>query len=134
MAVLVDTDVILDVITDDPVWADWAVRMLEEHEDLGLTINPATYAELAYGYDSAAEVDELVRRFGFEYEETPRDGLFLASRAFRSYERRSSTTDLVLPDFFVGGHAEAAGHRLLTRDPARYASYFPKVRLIAPSC
>ncbi len=132
MAVLVDTNVILDVLTDDPEWAGWAVRMLEEHEDLGLVIDPAIYAELAFGFESAAEVDELVKRFGFGYEEIPREGLFVAARAFRGYKRRGGTKDFVLPDFFVGGHASAAGHRLLTRDTGRYATYFPQVKLITP--
>lgn len=132
MAILVDTNVILDVVTDDPVWGDWAVRILEEHEDLELTINPVIYAELCFGYDSSEEVDELVKRFGFRYEELPRKALHRAAVAFRTYKRRGGTKEFVLPDFFVGAHAAAARHRLITRDVARYGTYFPEVKRIAP--
>jgi predicted nucleic acid-binding protein len=132
MAILVDTNVILDVVTNDPKWADWAIESLEAHEDLELSINPAIYAELCFGYDSAEQVDDLIKRFGFRYEEIPRAGLHRAAQAFRKYRARGGTKAFVLPDFFIGGHAEAANHRLMTRDLARYQSYFPKVSIISP--
>jgi predicted nucleic acid-binding protein len=130
--VLVDTNIILDVITDDPRWAGWSLAQLEEREAGGLVVNPAIYAELCYGFASAGEVDELLKQFGLRLQETPRLGLFKAARAYARYRQRGGRRTHVLPDFFVGGHAEATGLHLLTRDAARYRTYFPGVPLISP--
>lgn len=132
MPVLVDTNVLLDVLTDDPVWADWSIETLAAYEPTGLVINPAIYAELCYGFATAATVDGTVERFALAYEEIPRQGLFRAAQAFRAYKRRTGTKRSVLPDFFVGGHAEATGMPVLTRDVSRLHAYFPAVRLIHP--
>ena len=132
MAVLVDTNVIIDVITDDPVWADWSIGQLAASESEGLLINPVIYAELCFGFTAIEPVDEVVKRFGLSYTEIPRSGLFMAARAFGAYKSRGGTKLSVLPDFFVGGHAEAAGMPVLTRDTARLQTYFPTVRLIHP--
>ena len=132
MPVLVDTNVIIDVITDDPDWADWSIRQLEAHEPHGLAINPVIYAELCFGFSAAAPVDALVKQFGLSWHEVPRPGLFKAAKAFEAYRRRGGAKLSVLPDFFVGGHAEAAGMPVLTRDTCRYRTYFPAVRLICP--
>ena len=132
MSVLVDTSVIIDVITDDPLWATWSVRQLEANAAAGLVINPVIYAELCFGFSVVEPVDELVREFGLLYREIPRPGLFRAAKAFGAYKSRGGTKDSVLPDFFVGGHAEATGLPVLTRDPGRIQAYFPTVRLIAP--
>lgn len=132
MAVLVDTNVILDVITNDPVWTDWSINQLAACSPQGLVINPAIYAELCFGYDMPAEVDDLLRNFGLALKEVPRLGLFKAAKAFRQYKSRAGSRDFVLPDFFIGGHAEAASMPLLTRDAKRYTTYFPSVKLISP--
>lgn len=132
MAILVDTNVIIDIVTDDPKWADWSIKILESHADQELSINPAVYAELCFGYDSVEEVDYLIRQFRFGYLETPRDGLFRAAKAFKAYRERGGLKDFVLPDFFIGGHADSSSLRLITRDVKRYRSYFPSISLIHP--
>ena len=133
MAVLVDTNIIIDVLTDDPVWADWSIAQLAAHEGLGLVINPVIYSELCFGFATIDGVEEVVARFGLLYEEIPRSGLFKAAKAFRAYKSRSGTKRSVLPDFFVGGHGEAAGMPVLTRDIGRLQTYFPAIRLIHPN-
>jgi len=132
MPVLVDTNVIIDVLTDDPQWADWAIEQLEANAGTGLTINPVIYAELCFGSPSVNFVDDVIRRFALTYQEVPRQGLFRAAKAFARYKRRKGTKTSVLPDFFIGGHAEAMGIPLLTRDTKRLGTYFPNVRLICP--
>jgi predicted nucleic acid-binding protein len=132
MGVLVDTNVLVDVLTDDPRWAGWSLARLEEHEPQGLLVNPAIYAELCFGFDSHQPVDELLRQLGLLYQEIPRLGLFRASRAFALYRSRGGTRERILPAFFVGGHAEASGLPVLTRDTGRFTGYFPSVDLIRP--
>jgi predicted nucleic acid-binding protein len=132
MPVLVDTNVLLDVLTDDPKWADWSIEQLEANASVGLMINPVVYAELCFGSPSVEFVDDVVRRFALTYQEIPRQGLFRAAKAFSEYRRRQGVKTSVLPDFFIGGHADAAGMPLLTRDTKRLRTYFPGVTLIAP--
>lgn len=132
MAVLVDTNVILDVLTDDPNWVEWSIAQLENHCDSGLIINSVVYAELCFGSPSVEFVDDVVRKFGLIYQEIPRQGLFRAAKAFSRYRARKGSKVSPLPDFFIGGHAEAAGIPLLTRDTTRMKTYFPGVRLISP--
>jgi hypothetical protein len=132
MSVLVDTNVIIDVLTDDPQWADWSIEQLEANAGTGLTINPVVYAELCFGSPSGDFVDDVVRRFALIYQEIPRQGLFRAAKAFACYKGRKGTKTSVLPDFFIGGHAEATGIPLLTRDTKRLSTYFPSVTLIYP--
>ena len=129
---LVDTNIILDVLTDDPNWAEWSITALEKHESKGLAINPAVYAELAFGFDSREELDAVIRQFGFTYMETPRDGLFKAARAFQNYKKHGGGRNFVLPDFFLGGHAEAVSCPIMTRDVKMYNSFFSSVPLICP--
>lgn len=132
MAILVDTNVIVDLITDDPKWASWSEQILESNLDQDLSINPAIFAELAYGFDSLTETESLVRQLALNYLETPRDGLFRAAKAFARYKQLGGTKQFVLPDFFIGGHAEASSLAIITRDTNRYSTYFPSVRLITP--
>jgi predicted nucleic acid-binding protein len=131
LTVLVDTNVIADVIYKDPVWAPWAVSQLTKYEGASC-INPLIYSELCYHATGFEEVDQLVRSFGFQFEELPRAALFLAARAYRTYRQRGGTKTAPLPDFFIGAHAEALGIPILTRDAGRYTSYFPGVSLICP--
>jgi predicted nucleic acid-binding protein len=132
MPVLVDTNVLVDVLTDDPHWADWSIGQLERYADDGLIINPVVYAELCFGSPSVEFVDDVVRQLNLTYQEIPRRGLFRASKAFAQYKGQKGAKASVLPDFFIGGHAEAAGLSLLTRDTKRLGVYFPAVKLICP--
>jgi len=132
MPVLVDTNVLVDVLTDDPRWADWSIEHLEANSAAGLLINPVIYGELCFGSPSVEFADDVVRRFALTYQEIPRQGLFRAAKAFARYKGRKGTKASVLPDFFIGGHAEAAAIPLLTRDTKRLSSYFPSVTLICP--
>ena len=133
MPVLVDTNIILDVLTDDPEWADWSLDRLERHAEEGLLINPVIYAELCFGFPTLAAADDLVRQYRLIWQEVPRLGLFKAAKAFQVYKKRGGTRAFVLPDFFVGGHAEAVDLPVLTRDVNRFQTYFPRVRLLSPS-
>nr|VFJ56412.1 MAG: hypothetical protein BECKFW1821B_GA0114236_102731 [Candidatus Kentron sp. FW] len=132
MSVLVDTNVLVDVLTDDPRWAEWSITRLEANADAGLIINPVIYAELCYGSPSLEFVDDIARTFGLTYQEIPRHGLFRAAKAFEQYKAREGAKVSVLPDFLIGGHAQAAGIPLLTRDTKRLSTYFPDVELLCP--
>lgn len=130
--VLVDTNIIIDVLTDDPHWADWSLHQLETHAASGLVINPIVYAELCFGCPGQAFVDDLIRRFGLIYKEIPRQGLCYAAKAFAMYKSRQGVKASVLPDFLIGGHAESTNMPLLTRDTKRIATYFSQVQCLSP--
>lgn len=132
MPVLIDSNIILDVVTDDPVWADWSDEAITRYQAGGLIVNPIIYTELCTGAESAHEVDELLKSLKIGIQEIPRDGLYLSAKAFLQYRRKGGTKTSTLPDFLIGGHAEALGFHILTRDTARYQTYFPKVELICP--
>jgi hypothetical protein len=131
--ILVDTNVLLDVVQDDPQWAAWSQRQLETaslHDRL--CINPVIYAELSIAFARIEEVEAVVVDADIEVEELPREALFLAGKAFMKYRRRQGTKSGVLPDFFIGAHAAVTGMPLLTRDAGRYQAYYPTIRLIRP--
>ncbi|MCK3777848.1 type II toxin-antitoxin system VapC family toxin [Ensifer sesbaniae] len=129
----VDTNVLLDIVTDDPKWADWSIAQLENASLEGtLWINDIVYAELAVRYDRIEEVDALLDQAGLELAPVPREALFLASKVFTRYRKVGETRTGVLPDFFIGARAAVSGLPLLTRDVARYRTYFPTLTLIAP--
>lgn len=133
--VLVDTNVLLDVVEDDPVWADWSQRQLEAASLRGpLLINPVVYAELSTAFQRIEELEAVVSDGGLQMEEIPREALFLAGKVFLRYRQRHRTSAKrnVLPDFFVGAHAAVRGLPILTRDVNRYRAYFPTVELITP--
>lgn len=131
--IFVDTNVLLDVVTDDPTWADWSIGQLESASLGGtLWINDVVYAELAVRYDRIEEVDALLEQAGLELAPVPREALFLASKVFNRYRKAGGTRTGVLPDFFIGAHAAVSGLPLLTRDVGRYRTYFPTLTLIAP--
>jgi predicted nucleic acid-binding protein len=132
---LVDTNVLLDVVQDDPAWADWSQRQLDAVSLLGpIRINAVIYSELSIAFARIEELESVVVDGGFEVEEIPREALFLAGKAFLSYRQRSRSAKKrsVLPDFFIGAHAAVRGYSILTRDVARYRTYFPTVNLISP--
>ncbi|MEM7603169.1 MAG: PIN domain-containing protein, partial [Verrucomicrobiota bacterium] len=132
MAVLVDTNVISDVILRDSNWEDWSIARLAEYCD-DLCINPIIFAELCCRADSVASLEALLGPFRFDYQEIPKEALFLAAKAFATYRKRSGTKQSPLPDFFVGAHALILDIPILTRDTARYRTYFYEVDLISPT-
>lgn len=130
---LVDTNVLLDLVTADPKWADWSVAALETASLRGpLFINDVVYAELSIRYERIEVLDEFIAKAGLEMVGLPRPALFLAGKAFSQYRRAGGTRSGVLPDFFIGAHAAISRLPLLTRDEGRYRTYFPTVQLIAP--
>jgi predicted nucleic acid-binding protein len=130
---LVDTNVLLDVATDDSEWFDWSVKVIADEALKGpLYINAIIYAELSARYDSVEAVDDFVQKTGAQIIEIPRAAAFLAAKAFGRYRSAGGIRTGVLSDFFIGAHAAALDIPVLTRDARRYKAYFPKVRLIAP--
>lgn len=133
MSTLVDSNVIIDVLSEDPRWFEWsAAALAAATERSALCINPIVYAEVAVGYSSAAAVDSVLPEDRFERLPLPFEAAYLAGRAYLAYRRKGGTRSSPLPDFYIGAHAVAEGHTLLTRDPARYRTYFPKLRLVSP--
>ncbi|MFC3075813.1 type II toxin-antitoxin system VapC family toxin [Shinella pollutisoli] len=130
---LVDTNVLLDLVTEDPVWADWSQATLEAASfDGPLAINDVVYAELSVRYRDIADLDAMLAAAELLHLPTPRPALFLAGKAFQAYRKSGGGRTGVLPDFFIGAHAAVSGLTLITRDVERYRTYFPKVALIAP--
>jgi predicted nucleic acid-binding protein len=131
--VLVDANVLLDLLTAPNDWADWSADQLRRVAAEGpLLANDVIFAEVSINFRHLAEVEAVFAEAGVALAPLPRPALFRAGKAFREYRRRGGLRTGVLPDFFIGAHAEVAGLRLLTRDAARYRSYFPGVPLIAP--
>jgi predicted nucleic acid-binding protein len=130
---LVDTNVLLDLVTGDPVRADWSVAALDAAAVAGpVAINDVVYAELSVRFKTIEALDSVLDDAGIGLTPIPRAALFLAGKAFLAYRAAGGARTGVLPDFFIGAHAAVAGWSLLTRDTARYRSYFPTVRLITP--
>jgi len=131
--ILVDTNVLLDVLQNDARWAGWSERQLEAASVAqGLAINPIIYSELSIAFARIEELETVLTEASLTLEEVPREALFLAGKAFLSYRRGRGTKLGVLPDFYIGAHAAVMRWPLLTRDAARYRTYFPTVELIAP--
>lgn len=131
--VLVDSNVILDIFLDDPVWANWSEMTLNQYvKSHQLIINPIIYTELSIGFQRIEEVEEAIARAGFQIQEIPREALFLAGKVFGQYRRNQGTKSSPLPDFYIGAHAAVWGVPLITRDVARYRTYFPTLNLITP--
>jgi predicted nucleic acid-binding protein len=130
---LVDTNVLLDLFTDDPAWADWSIGQLDAAALRGpLIISPVVYAELSVRFDRIEALDEVVRDTGVVMADIPRPALFLAGKVFQRYRASGGSRTGVLPDFFIGAHAAVVGVPLLTRDAQRYRTYFPTIDLVTP--
>ena len=130
---LVDSNVLLDVATQDLKWFEWSRQALETAgNDSTLAINALIYAEVSIRYLTIEEVEAAIPATEFRREALPIEAAFAAGKAFVQYRRRGGARTSPLPDFFIGAHAAVAGFRILTRDPRRYRSYFPRVDLIAP--
>lgn len=131
--ILVDSCVIIDVLVDDPNWAAWSQQQLENRSVNGaLIVNPVIYAEISVGFERIERLESMLKRAQLGLQEIPREALFLAGKAFQRYRARGGTRSSTLLDFFIGAHATVSGIPLLTRDVARYTTYFPQLELIAP--
>jgi predicted nucleic acid-binding protein len=130
---LVDTNVLVDVLQNDPQWTDWSIAQLRAQSKLhALVINPVIYAEMSLSFSTLEALDDVVLTMALELREIPRPALFLAARAYALYRRRGGNKGQVLPDFFIGAHAAVEGWPLLTRDASRFKTYFPTLDVIAP--
>ncbi len=130
---LVDTNILVDVLENDPQWADWSIAQLRAQSKIHkLAINPIIYAELSLTFSTTEALDQTLDDLGLTLLEVPRPALFLAGKAFVKYRRQGGTKNNVLGDFFIGAHAAVSSYPLLTRDTRRYASYYPTVVLVAP--
>jgi len=131
--VLVDTNVLIDVATEDPQWLDWSSRKLADAMAAGrVAVNPVIYAEFSVDYASLKENEAELSGFDFQRLAIPYEAAFLAGKVFKQYRARGGSRNAPLPDFFVGAHAAVEELTLLTRYAKRYRDYFPKVKLIAP--
>ena len=130
---LVDTNVLLDVLSDDPRWSAWSVRQLAERSALGpVIINDAIYAELSARMDNQAQLEQALGDLDVSFDRVPMRALFLAGQSYRRYRSSGGTRTGVLPDLFIGAHAQVVGCPILTRDVRRCRTYFPGVELITP--
>jgi predicted nucleic acid-binding protein len=131
--VLVDSNVLIDVMHEDPRWGSWSSQALAAAgASAPLVINPLIYAEVSLRFASIEELDEALPPELLRREDLPWEAGFLAGKCFVLYRRRGGARHAPLPDFYIGAHAAVAGYRLLTRDPTRYRAYFPQLHLIAP--
>ncbi len=131
--ILVDSNVLLDIVTDDPVWAEWSTRRLEAYaETHELAINPVIFSEISVGFRRIEEVEHAFPSSLFLRLPLPWEAAFLAGKAFLSYKKHGGTRRSPLPDFFIGAHASVLGIPLLTRDAERYRTYFPKLEILSP--
>ena len=130
---LIDTNILLDLFTDDPVWAEWSIRQLDAAAVKGpLTINSVVYAELSVRFERIEDLNAVLDEAAISMADIPRSALFLAGKVFQKYRAAGGLRSGVLPDFFIGAHAAVVGMALLTRDVQRYRTYFPSVTLLAP--
>jgi predicted nucleic acid-binding protein len=131
MRTLVDSNVLLDIVTQDPTWRSWSENALREAAERStLAINPIVFAEVSMKFDRIEDVDAAL--VDFVREPLPYEAGFLAGKAFLSYKKRGGVKRSPMPDFYVGAHAVVGRMQLLTRDATRYRTYFPKLKIIAP--
>ena len=132
-AILVDSNVLLDVLTRDATWYGWSAAALADAADRTvLVINPMIYAEVSVGFARIEDLDDALPPDDLRRDALPWDAGFLAAKVFVQYRRRGGVRTSPLPDFYIGAHAAVRGFSLLTRDPSRYRTYFPRLSLIAP--
>jgi predicted nucleic acid-binding protein len=132
--ILVDTNVLLDVVLDDPKWSSCSLKALDAARARDrLAVNPVIYSELSIAFARIEELEQVLSESGLAVDPIPREALFLAGKAFLKTRKRQGAKTNVLPDFFIGAHAAVMDSAILTRDAARYRAYFPTVRLITPT-
>lgn len=130
---LVDSNVLLDLLTEDPEWLDWSSAALEsEAERATLVIDPIIYAEVSIRFERIEDLEDALPPSMFRRDELPCEAAFLAGKCFVRYRRRGGARQSPLPDFYIGAHAAVAGMTLLTRDGSRYRAYFPELSMVAP--
>jgi len=130
---LVDTNVLVDVLQDEPQWAEWSIAQLRAQAKVhALAINPVIFAEISLSFSTIEALDAVVTQMELTVYEIPKPALFLAAKAFAQYRRRGGSKAQVLPDFFIGAHAAVQGWPLLTRDASRFRTYFPNLEVLAP--
>jgi predicted nucleic acid-binding protein len=130
---LVDTNVLLDVLSNDPRWSEWSLRQLARRAALGpVIVNEIVYAEMSARMESQSQVERALADLDASFDRVPTRALFLAGKSYSRYRASGGVRTGVLPDFFIGAHAQVLGCSLLTRDVRRYRTYFPDVELIAP--
>lgn len=133
MEILVDSNVILDIVTEDKIWFKWSSECLAYHADNNiLVINPIIYAEVSIGFDLIEDLEETLGHAQYRRDQLPWEAAFLAGKCFLQYKRKGGKGKLPLPYFYIGAHAAVTGMTLLTRDSQRYRGYFPRLRMIAP--
>jgi predicted nucleic acid-binding protein len=131
--VLVDSNVLIDIVQQDPAWYAWSAQRLMDAVDQGIAvINPIVYAEVSVGYETIESFEQAIALFNFARRDLPWEAAFLAGKAFARYRGRAGRKTSPLPDFYIGAHAAVAGLTLLTRDARRYREYFPKLGIISP--
>lgn len=131
---LVDSNVLLDILTEDPVWEEWSAGALADAAEAGpLYINPIVYSEVSIRFTTIEALEEALPSQDYRREPIPWAAAFLAGKVFMDYRRNKGTKSSTLPDFYIGAHAAVAGLDLLTRDVGRYRTYFPSVELITPA-
>lgn len=131
--ILVDSNIILDIVTEDTNWFDWSSKKLAEYvEQTKLNINPIIYAEVSIGFQKIEELEIALPTSFFHRLDLPWEAAFLAGKCFLQYRQQGGTRHAPLPDFYIGAHAAIMDMMLLTRDVNRYHTYFPTLELIAP--
>jgi predicted nucleic acid-binding protein len=131
---MIDSNVLLDLVTEDRAWLTWSeAAVMEAAETSRLVINAVIFAEVSVGYARIEDMEAALPTNLIEREAVPYEAAFLAGKAFAAYRRRGGQKRSPLPDFFIGAHAAIRGYRLLTRDAARYRTYFPRLALITPN-
>jgi predicted nucleic acid-binding protein len=131
---LVDSNILLDLATGDPKWLDWSEAALDYSNRSGdLVINAIIYSEVSAAFERIEDADQLMDQHRFRREDVPWAAAFVAAQAFRNYRKQSGVRTAMLPDFLIAAHATLLGYTLLTRDRARFASYFPALRIMSPA-
>jgi hypothetical protein len=131
--ILVDSNIILDIVTEDREWFQWSSKTFARYADTNiLVINPIIYVEVSIGFERIEEVEEVLSLTNFRRAQLPWEAAFLAGKCFMEYRKKGGRKRSPLPDFFIGAHATIMGMSLMTRDVSRYRAYFPKLSLISP--
>ena len=132
--VFVDSCILLDLYTNDPVWADWSAKILDQYSQTNtLFINSIVYTEISIGFNQIEEVEKALSGIGIKVLEIPREALFLTGKVFLKYRKNKGTKKAPLPDFFIGAHATVSKFNLITRDVAKFKTYYPQLKLIHPA-
>ena len=131
--VFIDSCILLDLFTNDPNWANWSENILSKYSQTNtLYINSIVYTEISIGFNKIEEVESAIEKVGVKVLEIPREALFLAGKVFLSYRKNKGTKNSTLPDFFIGAHATVSSFNLITRDTAKFKTYYPNLTIISP--